>query len=173
MKQTNDKIQEELIMDMTELKKAIAKEKALHASRKEICLYDLITLGLIISEPSGVFYYNQCGGISCMQNYAEGIFTFIYGAPQTLYKRIADYTENMMDGLKPEDADFIDSVLEKYTETNFLSVDRSMLDKSMEAWIYVNIDEEKIKNATGRDSWRIGFKGFSSEKGVLTWENSD
>jgi hypothetical protein len=160
-------------MDMPELQEAIKNEKALHAGRKEISLFDLTTLGLIISEPSGVFYYNQCGGISCTHNYAEGIFTFIDGAPHTLYKRIADYTLDMMEGLKPEDADFIDSVLAKYTETNFLSVDRSMLDKSMEAWIYVNIDEEKIRNATGRDSWRIGFKGFSSEKGVLTWENSD
>jgi hypothetical protein len=151
----------------------ITSKYILPAVRKEVCLYDLTTLGLIISESSGVFYYNQCGGLSCMHNYEEGIFTFIYGAPHTLYKRIADYTVDMMDGLKPEDADFIDSVLAKYTETNFLSVDRSMLDKSMEAWIYVNIDEEKIRNTTGRDSWRIGFKGFSSSKGVLTWENSD
>jgi hypothetical protein len=48
-----------------------------------------------------------------------------------------------------------------------------MLDQSMEAWIYVNIDEGKIRNTTGRDSRRIGFKGFTSAKGVLTWENSD
>jgi hypothetical protein len=142
-------------------------------NRMEVCLYDLETLGLIISMPSGVFYYNQCGGIACSQNYEEGIFSFIREATHTLYKNIAEYTENFMDGLKEEDAIYIDSLLSKHRETKFLSVDRSRLSESMEAWIYVNINQDKILEIQKTDRMNTAFKGFTSTHGVLTWENSD
>jgi hypothetical protein len=128
-------------------------------------------LGLIIEEQSGVDYYNQCGGHCCFQNFAEGILAIIreYG---DVYKSIADYTK-YKDHLTQADADFIDEVLAKQIETSFLSVDRSMLDESMEAWIHVIIDEGKEKENAEYDIWNASIKGFTSPKGILTWENSD
>jgi hypothetical protein len=158
-------------MDDAELKELVAKENELHNTRKEVCLYELPCLGLIIEESSGVFYYNQCGGHCCFQNFAEGILSIIREY-KGAYKTIADYTENK-EHLTLEDADFIDKELSKHEETSFLTVDRTMLEESMEAWIYVNINEGEASEVAKGDMWNAAFKNFTSTKGVLTWENSD
>ena len=65
--------------------------------------------------------------------------------------------------LRPEDADAIDALLGKSRLTSFVSVDRSRLHDSTEAWVYVHLEG-------GEEGPLTGFEGSS---GVLTWPNSD
>lgn len=44
-----------------------------------------------------------------------------------------------------------------------------MLHQSMEAWIYINIEEQP----ENFDVSNIPFYGFEKIKGVITWYNSD
>ncbi len=63
--------------------------------------------------------------------------------------------------LEEKDADVIDEVL-RQSEFSYLSVDRTCLRDSLEAWVHVDIylaPEE--------------LQGFSGRKAVLIWPNSD
>jgi hypothetical protein len=98
--------------------------------RKEICLYDLDRLGLILLEPSGAFYYNQVCGHSCLQNFAEGIFSYIRDDGNALYKIVSEYVL-YKSCLTPEDADFLDSQFVQSADATYLRVDRNRLDDSI------------------------------------------
>jgi hypothetical protein len=59
-----------------------------------------------------------------------------------------------------------------------LSVDKSKLNDSVEAWIYVDIeDKEEIENKLKESNHEVhpvyDFRGFGKKEGVLTWDNSD
>lgn len=166
-------------------------------NKKTISLYGLTQLALIILGESNVFYTNQAGGYSCCQLREEGWLAII-GEDYDMSKKVADslgkYVENKV-GLTIEDADYIDSVFRNDDTTFFLSVDRTRLQNSMEAWLYVNIDEqppvpiEAFKFGVG--TWKeqrewydsqfkhiknpqgFPFYGFGKTRGVLTWFNSD
>lgn len=164
--------------------------------KKVISLLGLTQLGLIILNNSGVVYTNQTGGYSCMQPYEEGIFSIIgedEGICNDVLDKLSKYTLNAT-GFSDKDADYIDNILRNDSNTFFLTVDRSRLDKSMEAWIYVNIDEQPNEpidaytfSGIGRKETRLyegkykdiknpaqyPFYGFGMAKGVLTWFNSD
>lgn len=166
------------------------------SDKKVINLWGLTQLGLVISFKSGVVYTNQTGGYSCMYPTEEGIFAVIgddEGISNSVLELISKYTLNMTI-LSEENADCIDSILRKDCSTFFLSVDRSKLDKSMEAWIYVDIDEQppvtidsyrlmntfnaenewvKCKYSQLKNGGAFPFYGFGKSKGVLTWYNSD
>jgi hypothetical protein len=64
-------------------------------------------------------------------------------------------------------ADYIDGFLVKDGYTRFLRVDRSRLEESHEAWIYVDVLAEE------GDRRLALISGFSATKGILTWPNSD
>ena len=71
------------------------------------------------------------------------------------------------EGIDEATAEHVDHILSLSPETSYLKVDRTRLDDSREAWIYVNVFEP-----TGDpDSARIS--GFGKCKGVLVWGNSD
>jgi hypothetical protein len=141
--------------------------------RKEICLYDLDRLGLILLEPSEVFYYNQVYGHSCLQKFEEGIFSYIRDDGNELYKGISEYMLNK-DRILPEDADFLDNQFIQSSDAKYLRIDRCRLNDSMEAWVYVIIDQ--LFNNSPKDEsayYNTAFKGFTCTKAVLTWDNSD
>jgi hypothetical protein len=141
--------------------------------RKEVCLYDLDRLGLILLEPSGVFYYNQVCGHSCLQKFAEGVFSYIRDDGNELHKIVSEYML-YKSRLAPEDAGFLDSQFVQSADATYLRVDRNRLDDSMEAWVYVTIDQLFNGNVKGESTYyNTAFKGFSCAGAVLTWDNSD
>jgi hypothetical protein len=143
------------------------------AGRKEICLYDLDQLALILLEPSGVFYFNQVGGHSCYQNFVEGIFSFVSDPVKKLHNIIAEYML-YKNGLAVEDADFLDKQFEQFDEVKYLRVDRTRLGDSVEAWVYVDIDQALVGEPKDySEYYNMAFKGFGCTKGLLTWDNSD
>ncbi len=141
--------------------------------RKFIGLDGLEQLALIICEKTGVKYTNQAGGVCCIECSVEGILTILLDLLGKIKNRLSKCTINTT-YLTSKEADIVDKILSKAPTTCFLSVDREKLDKSMEAWVYVNIDYnyEKIRERTGLDAY-IEFERFSATKGVLTWGNSD
>lgn len=172
---------------------AISKE---WHGKKVISLLGLTQLGSIILHNSGVVYTNQTGGYSCMQPWEEGILSIIgedNGMSENVLTKLAKYTLNTT-CINEEDADFIDDILRNDYSTFFLTVDRSKLRNSMEAWIYVTINEQPEVPIDAYEFTGIGkkeiqmyekryhrierplqypFYGFGEAKGVLTWFNSD
>ena len=131
-------------------------------------LWNAIGALAIILRKSGVIYTNQVGGASCAKPKEEGfLIPFNDDAPLdqpegALVKRLSALLENYM-YLKDEEADAIDAILASYPDTACARVDRTRLRDSMEAWVYVDIEEP-------HDSL---FQGFGRCKAVLTWPNSD
>jgi hypothetical protein len=139
--------------------------------KKAVCLYPLKQLALIMSEPSGVFYYNQAGGHMCCNQEEEGVLVFVDESFNCLYDEISRYTFNLWE-LKKKDADYLDLLFKR--KLKYVKVDRTRLKDSMEAWIYV-VFEHGLPKQPKKLSLRnnIYFSGFDSKKGVLTWDNSD
>lgn len=138
---------------------------------KKICLWSFNGLGLIIKYPSGVIYTNQAGGYACLQPQEEGILSILETEePQQkkTFHQLRKFTLNLV-RLTEKEADWIDDLLKKDSFTSFLSVDQSMLHQSMEAWIYINIEEQP----ENFDVSNIPFYEFEKIKGVITWYNSD
>ena len=122
---------------------------------RELSLYGLQQLALIIAEPSSVLYSNQVGGTACDQQSCEGVLAVIDDELGEYYSFLKEYTQEKA-RLSSEDADKLD---EKLNGTS-LTIDREMLSESKEAWIHVIIDNKEAYN------------GFS-QHGIITWDNSD
>ena len=136
-----------------------------NSSKKEIQLYTLEQLALILDVPSDICYINQTSGILCKHRAADGVLVFVDDCGKRLHDKIYEYMENRGE-LSEKDADYLDSLfMEKYTE-QFFTVDRTRLKFSDEAWLYVCIDQARAKEFNL-------FSGFSATHGVLTWDNSD
>jgi hypothetical protein len=136
---------------------------------------------LVVEHSSGVVYRNQVGGNVCWQAEVEGVLAPLDVAP-AIKERIAVLRyPNGRQGITTEIADAIDAALASERATMFLKVDRSRLDESWEAWIYVMIDSP-VSNVVdpyyppGQAPPRTYFGplfGFGQAKGVLTWISSD
>jgi len=159
-------------------------------------LWDGVGLGLIIECPSGVVYSNQTGGTSCLRPEMEGVFVPLrndYEVPSLKLMSpeisFAAYFEGpahpgtgATGGLSGADADFIDSTLETWHLSSFLSVDRARLRESHEAWVFVRVlgadaDQQYSRSITmPSDPFALsvvfGFEPYP-RSGVLTWGNSD
>jgi len=131
--------------------------------RREVCLYGLEQLALIIKMKSSVTYTNQTGGGSCMQPAVEGILMILDDETKSIANGLNDITLNKT-YLTTKDADMID-LLFRTNRVDYMMVDRRRLEDSMEAWLYVLIDNSKTENSM--------FKGFIENEGVITWNNSD
>ncbi|WLQ16555.1 DUF6210 family protein [Hahella aquimaris] len=146
----------------------------------KITLYDSVGTAIIIGCKSGVIYSNQTGGTACLQSEYEGVLIPIantIGIPDLNLVSPENELENYFTGhpwfgvgatlgLSEEDARAIDAILKEYALDDQISVDRSMLRQSHEAWIHINIVEVEGRSL---------FNGFGPypRKGVLTWQNSD
>jgi hypothetical protein len=138
--------------------------------KKEICLYPLKQLALIISEPSGVFYHNQVGGLRCVTLEEEGVLVFVDEAFNRLYDEISRYPYDYEE-FKKKDADYLDQLFKR--NLKYVKVDRTRLKDSMEAWIYVVFEHGLPKPNKQSLRNNIYFSGFDSKQGILTWDNSD
>lgn len=131
-------------------------------------LYGLNQCALIVHAQSGVIYQNQVCGTLCRQNEAEGVLVpFDIEVPLdsphlALDIRFRTLLLEVM-GLTEELALSIDRILADNLYTSFVSVDRTRLDESCEAWVYVDIREAEFST----------MRGFGACKGILTWPNSD
>ena len=143
-----------------------------------IRLYDAIGLGVIINYPTGVLISNQTGGTACLHPSIEGIYlplcndyyteTLKLISPETdlneYFTNEKHYGTGATHGLDEEDVEHITTILSKYHLDDLIKIDTSKLERSHEAWIYINIhnnDHELLSN--------FG----ASLTGVLTWTNSD
>jgi hypothetical protein len=159
-----------------------------------IRLWQLSGIGLIIVGPSGALYTNQTGGHACCEPAAEGWFFPVTDEPSDQERKLEEWfcgppwLGHCSRGIRPEDADFIDTLLQSSPDTAFLLVDRERLDRSHEAWVYVRIgtlparvpslpvigdkDTWADKNSPINQMMSMLF-GFSGYRGILTWCNSD
>jgi hypothetical protein len=127
-------------------------------------LFNFDGLGLIILFPSGVVYTNQVGGLGCLHPQAEGVFV-----PLSIrHKKVLFALQQNFNGdwhhIKETDAQIVDKLL-RSDGFEFIKVDRTKLEESFEAWIYVDV--EKLSEPVPL------LNGFGKVKGILTWENSD
>lgn len=131
-------------------------------------------LGLIILQPSGAFYTLETGGYACYHALAEGVFVPLHRETDDDQEMLltAHFTgpkwEGWCDeGIDEDTAEYVNYVLSLSPSTSYLKVDRTRLDDSREAWIFVNVSEPTGDPDVARIS------GFGQCKGVLVWGNSD
>ena len=134
-------------------------------------------VGVIIIFNSGVIYQNQTCGHLCKQRCEEGVLMLptdpelVEGLSIEIYQCPIEKSLRKMEwwsvpGLSSEIASEIDSLLQNYGLTRNISVDKSLLEESEEAWIYVRVEPAE------RAEYPI-YTGFGSCRGVLVWSNSD
>lgn len=131
-------------------------------------LFDLRGVALIVERASGVVYSNQAGGTGCLQPEMEGSLVPVSGQhqeddPDAMEARLAAVFDNG-GHFDERMADQVDSVLASAGHTTGVTVDRTRLSDSMEAWIHVRL-ASKVGDGT--------IEGLASTTGVLTWPNSD
>jgi len=136
-------------------------------------LWCLNGIGLIVAHPTGVQISNQVGGYACFHPSIEGVFVPLMEPEVDQQTRLYRYfvgpkwQGHCYGWIDEETADFVDSVLDLSRTTKPIRVDRTRLQNSMEAWIYVVFDR-----AARPDDYAL-YDQFPSGTGVLTWANSD
>lgn len=123
--------------------------------------------GLIVLCRSGVLYTTQTAGTLCGHPMAEGVFVPLPGVfGENAFDMLADC--GAYDGCSEEEADAVDAILAARGQGKWLKVDRSRLNESAEAWVYVEI-------ASAESDYVPVLSGFGPYPmhGILTWENSD
>jgi hypothetical protein len=145
------------------------------------------SLGLIILCGSGVVYTTQTGGVYCTHPSAEGVFMPIgTRAQQTALDDV--FGGGASSEIDPRQAGLIDEILSRDRATSLLTVDRTRLGESHEAWVFVEISRHPDRfpplpiigspetyadpDSPINQSFSPFF-GFGSARGILTWPNSD
>lgn len=142
--------------------------------KRRILLYDIDSFFLIIECDTNVVYQNQVGGQVCFQAEKEGAV-----APLDVSTDLASFIEGHKfpqgrQGIELATADILDAHFQSSPATSFISVDRTRLDESWEAWIYVNCAVVPSDVESGSNSTYCGpIYGFPQGRGVVTWPNSD
>lgn len=124
---------------------------------------------LIVEHPSNVKYRNRVQGIEPSFEDMEGILVPL-GLDAGAVGRIRNcpYATNAQ-GITTAIADIIDEVLASEPTARFVSVDRSLLKKSWNSWIHVNIVSPKTTVKELYEGYFGAIYGFGSTRGVLTW----
>jgi len=119
-------------------------------------------LGIILKVQSGVFYTSQVAGYACQHPEIEGAFYPLAVKPgKAEVFSLRQRFKGPWNHIDEADAEFIDGVLHKDGHKN-LSVDRTKLDDSYEAWVHLAV-------AAGAED----MSGFGDCEAVLVWPNSD
>ncbi|HTU50453.1 MAG TPA: DUF6210 family protein [Acidobacteriaceae bacterium] len=119
-------------------------------------------LGIILKVQSGVFYTSQVAGYACQHPEIEGAFYPLAVKPgKAEVFSLRQRFKGPWNHIDEADAEFIDGVLHKNGHKN-LSVDRTKLDDSYEAWVHLAV-------AAGAED----MSGFGDCEAVLVWPNSD
>jgi hypothetical protein len=125
-----------------------------------IQLWQLKGSFLIIPGPSGIVYSNQAGGMACLHPKQEGALVPFPRLDKFLFPCWGCWGEAITIAEADEmDAFFKDSAPE-------LSVDRTRLADSTEAWVWV------VCRNTPEDP-SLALFGSWSGSAILTWENCD
>jgi hypothetical protein len=109
-----------------------------------------------------------------MQRYAEGVLVLptdpvlVSEIPHERYECPIEPLLKAMAwgpvvGITDERATEINVLLKSHPMTAGISVDRTRLSESEEAWVYVTVEATELAT----------YQGFGSAKGVLVWSNSD
>lgn len=145
----------------------------------KINLWDAVGLGLIISHPTGILVSNQTGGTACLQPFIEGLYLPVGNdmiietkqliSPETdlsnYFKSEKYFGTGATNGIDIDDAVIINKILQKYGLNEFIKVDMKQLEKSHEAWIYVNVHSNANNDL---------LSNFDNNlDAILTWTNSD
>ncbi|QNM95082.1 DUF6210 family protein [Chitinimonas koreensis] len=132
-----------------------------------IQLYDLTQCALILPICSGIIYTNQAGGTKCAQPSVEGVLLPLEhgSAPSlSLVEALCSlFPEGGNGDINSLIADRIDSIFKSLPSILSISVDRSQLHVSMEAWLHVIV--------TCCDNYSGDLK-FPTPA-ILTWPSSD
>lgn len=117
---------------------------------------------LLIPAETGVEYGNQTRGMCCNHRTQEG---FLVPLTMAYAEGFNDWHGKLCtEELTDEGADMIDAWLARNWETQWLKVDRSRLELSEEAWVYL----KAIAEPTIHD-----WDGFIVDSAILIWENCD
>jgi len=143
-------------------------EDVTNVPKPRILLYNLWQTGLIILCQSGVVYQNQTCGYACIQRTAEGVLVPLLDIPLAtkmcpLYVSFDNLDWDSKSGISQTRAVEVDGLLSQWSYTSRIRVDRSYLDDSAEAWVYVTVTPDDT----------VEYSGFGECKGILTWPNSD
>ncbi len=122
---------------------------------------------------TGVVFVNQAGGYSCMKPEMEGIYIPLDDDFNDIEAKLHEYFtgpkhrgSGATSGLDEADADRIDEILRSRPSPCPVTVDRSLLKTSMEAWVHVRLQQQT--------EFVPLFQGFEPDApAVLTWSNSD
>ncbi len=140
----------------------------------EIDLYG-IDLGVVLARPTGIIYSNQANGVACDHPRLEGAFvplvTHFRDPPPRHDAALVAYFDRRPGNrghLEPEDADALDAILAGIQDPFALTVDRSRLKDSFEAWVHV-----VIALPTRPPHYSRPLDLSYPCAGVLVWENSD
>ncbi|WP_413662608.1 DUF6210 family protein [Microbulbifer sp. CNSA002] len=126
---------------------------------RRVSLWDMAGCALIILEKTGVVYFNQVGGTACLSEEAEGFLCPVNREDGSLESCLTKLFSNV----NKIDPDVVDEEFKKHAETSFISLDKKVLGKSCESWLYVNI-------TPGLSDL---LSGVNSVNAILTWPNSD
>jgi hypothetical protein len=136
---------------------------------RKVRLWGISGAALIVPEKTGIVYTNQVGGTACFQKELEGFVIPLNNdcLPENheefLESYLGTFFETLTSIFNCESANNLNKLLWNFPETTSISVDKSRVKDSMEAWVYVDIKENSFSD----------FSGFGKLKGVLTWCNSD
>lgn len=131
--------------------------------QKQISLFGLEQVALIIEGETGVYYRNQVGGVVCWEAEQEGTLCPLELDPGSVARlESAPYPSGRI-GITSQNADLIDELLALSSTTSWLKVDRARLDESWEAWVYLTV--APLASSP--------IRGFGEGRGVLTWPSSD
>ena len=154
-------------------------------------------LSLILKCPVGCGYFQQTGGHSCLQSWAEGLLVPLPAPRSTTEERLqslfgpaSKYGGHCASGIDEADAEQIDSLLAAHHHAfegeRVIRVDRARLRDSWEAWVHVVVGAHperppRLPLSLGQPSplgspvnaffWP--FFGLPSRQAVLTWANGD
>jgi hypothetical protein len=121
--------------------------------------------GIILPYATGFVFTNQVGGHACNHPELEGLFIPLDdGEERPTREAFQQHFHGSWATLTNEEATMIDGALLK-GNLGFITVDRTRLPDSVEAWVHVLLDWERTRFLTDFDS--------KINQGILTWENSD
>lgn len=141
-----------------------------------VLLWNLYGPALLVRWRSGVIYQNQVGGNVCYQEEQEGVLVPLDISDAHTEAIMAHHFPTGCQGIEPAAADLIDAILAANRSTEFITVDRTRLAESWEAWVHVNfgrVPDEYELNPERPLEYLGEIYGFPPGRGVLTWANSD
>jgi len=139
-------------------------------------LQELNGLYVIASHPTHITYTFQCGGYICRNNEMEGFLVsleYTEPAEEALYDYFFNgpkYMGHCYNGIDTDDADQIEEILrikENGWATNWIKVDRTRLNDSVESWIYIRPEEGS------HIPYCYNYPTDPNSEMVLIWNNSD